>query len=90
MFRLSDRQGKLFDAYGLMTPHKKAACEKSWAGPFHEKALPILLETEPEFSELYDERMGRPNLSGCITCGSAYLERNAQSDGHGSSWRIGI
>ena len=74
MFRLSDHQGKLFDAYGLMTPHKKAACEKSWAGPFREKALPILLRAEPEFAELYDERMGRPNCPVALLAGLHILK----------------
>ncbi len=74
MFRLSDRQGKLFDAYGLMTPQKKAACEKSWAGPFHEKALPILLGAEPEFAELYDDRMGRPNCPVALLAGLHMLK----------------
>ncbi|MEK7407938.1 MAG: transposase, partial [Acidobacteriota bacterium] len=74
MFRLSDRQGKLFDAYGLMTPHKKAACEKSWAGPFHEKALPVLLGAEPEFAEIYDERMGRPNCPVALLAGLHILK----------------
>lgn len=74
MFRLSDRQGKLFDAYGLMTPQKKAACEKSWAGPFHEKALPVLLVAEPEFAGLYDERMGRPNCPVALLSGLHILK----------------
>ena len=74
MFRLSDRQGKLFDAYGLMTPSKKAACEKSWAGPFHEKALPILFGTEPEFVQLYDKRMGRPNCPVALLAGLHILK----------------
>ena len=74
MFRLSDRQGKLFDASGLMTPQKRTACEKSWAGPFHEKALPILLRAEPEFAELYDERMGRPNCPVALLAGLHILK----------------
>ena len=74
MFRLSDRQGKLFDAYGLMTPGKKAACERSWAGPFHEKALPILFGAESEFAELYDERMGRPNCPVALLAGLHILK----------------
>lgn len=74
MFRPSDTQGKLFDAYGLMTPHKKAACEKSWAGPFHEKALPILFRAEPGFAGLYDERMGRPNCPVALLAGLHVLK----------------
>ena len=74
MFRLSDRQGKLFDAYGLMTPQKKAACEKSWAGPFHVHALPVLLGAEPEFAELYAERMGRPNCPVALLAGLHILK----------------
>jgi hypothetical protein len=74
MFRPSDCQGKLFDAGGLMTPHKKAACEKSWAGPFYEKALPILFRAEPEFAEFYDERMGRPNCPVALLVGLHILK----------------
>jgi hypothetical protein len=74
MFRPTDKQGKLFDAYGLMTSEKRSACEKSWAGAFRERALPILLKAETEFAELYDERMGRPNVPVSLIIGALLLK----------------
>ena len=74
MFRPTDKQGKLFDAYGLMTPDKRGACEKSWAGVFRERALPILLKAETKFAELYDNRMGRPNVSIALIIGTLLLK----------------
>ena len=74
MFKPTDKQGKLFDAYGLMTQKKRSACEKSWPGAFNERALPILLKAEPEFAELYDERMGRPNVPVSLIIGTLLLK----------------
>jgi len=46
MFRPTDPQAEMFSAAGLLPPRKREACEKSWAGPFREKALPILLRAD--------------------------------------------
>ena len=74
MYRATDRQRDLFDAGGLIPPQKRAACEKSWAGPFREKALPMLLRAEPEFAEFYDEDNGRPNRSVALVLGTLILK----------------
>ncbi|MFQ5507345.1 MAG: transposase [Planctomycetota bacterium] len=49
-------------------------CEKSWAGPFREKVLPILLRSEPEFAEFYDDENGRPNRSVALVMGTLILK----------------
>jgi hypothetical protein len=64
----------MFGAAGLLAPGKRAACEKSWAGPFREKALPILLRTEPEFAKFYDEDNGRPNRPVALVLGTLILK----------------
>lgn len=74
MFRITDMQGKLFDAAGLMTQEKREACEKSWAGAFREHSLPILLKAETDFANLYDDRMGRPNVPVSLITGVLLLK----------------
>ncbi|MFH1844121.1 MAG: transposase [bacterium] len=61
MYRPSDPQKALFDAGGLLPPAKRERCERSWAGAFRRRALPILREIEDEFADLFDPEMGRPN-----------------------------
>lgn len=81
MFRATDPQQDMFAAERLLPPKKRAACEKSWAGPFREKALPILLRSEPEFAEFYDEGNGRPNKSVALVLGTLVLkEANDMTD----------
>jgi hypothetical protein len=64
-----------------MTGKRRAALEKSWSGPFRARALPILLGAEPEFKELYDPTMGRPNRSVALVLGTLILkEINDLSD----------
>ena len=74
MYRATDPQRDMFDAGGLIPPQKREACEKSWAGHFREKALPILLRAEPEFAEFYDEGNGRPNRSVALVLGTLILK----------------
>jgi hypothetical protein len=74
MFRATNPQGELFNAAGLLPPNKREACEKSWAGPFREKALPILLRAELEFAEFYDEDNGRPNRPVALVLGMLILK----------------
>lgn len=73
MFRPTDPQLELFGTSGLLTAKKRAACEKSWAGPFREKALPILLRAEGEFAEFYDDENGRPNRAVALVLGTLIL-----------------
>jgi IS5 family transposase len=74
MFKLSEAQRDLFAVNNLMSPEKQSACEKSWAGAFRSRALPILLRTEPEFAELYDSVTGRPNRSVALVLGVLILK----------------
>jgi len=74
MYRPTDPQQDMFNATGLLPPKKRAACEKSWAGSFREKALPILLRAEPEFAAFYDEGNGRPNRSVALVLGTLVLK----------------
>jgi hypothetical protein len=61
MYRPSNPQKPLFDAGGLLPPEKRERCEKSWAGAFRRRALPILRKVEGEFADLFDPEEGRPN-----------------------------
>jgi hypothetical protein len=74
MYRRTDLQKTFFDAAGLMSEEKRKACEKSWAGPFKEKALPILLKREDDFAELFDLENGRPNRSVALVVGILLLK----------------
>ena len=75
MFRPTDSQQEMFNSVAALLPaNKRAACEKSWAGPFREKALPILLRAEQEFAEFYDDGNGRPNRSVALVLGTLILK----------------
>ena len=74
MFRASDPERKLSDAAGLMPPEKREECERSWAGPFRQKALPILVRMETSFAELFDPDMGRPNRPVPLVLGVLILK----------------
>lgn len=74
MFKLTDPQRSLFEVGSLMPEAKREACRRSWAGPFREKVLPMLLAHENEFAELYDPREGRPNKSTALVVGTLVLQ----------------
>ena len=74
MFRSTDRQSPLFSTGNLMPEATRAAVEKSWAKPFREKVLPILLRHEGEFAALYDGGNGRPNKSVGLILGTLILK----------------
>ncbi|MBI4371051.1 MAG: transposase [Elusimicrobia bacterium] len=74
MFKRSDAQRDLFAVNSLMSSEKQSACEKSWAGPFRSRALPILLRAEPEFAELFDAVTGRPNRPVALVLGTLILK----------------
>ena len=82
MYRRTDPQRSLFEAGILMPQVKREACRRSWAGPFREKVLPILLKHEDDFAELYDPQEGRPNKSVALVVGTLLLkEMNDLTDG---------
>jgi hypothetical protein len=74
MFRETDPQRPLFSAGGLMSPEKRAQCEKSWAGPFRDKALPILIRHEADFADLFHPDNGRPNRPVPLVVGVLILK----------------
>lgn len=74
MFKLSEAQRDLFAVNNLMSPEKLRACEKSWAGPFRSRALPILLRSEPEFAKMFDAVTGRPNRPVALVLGALILK----------------
>lgn len=74
MYRRTERQRSLFEVGTLMPEDKREACRKSWAGPFREKALPILLKREDDFAELFDPKDGRPNRSVALVTGILILK----------------
>jgi len=74
MYKPTDRQRSLFEV-GMMLPQKKRVqCEKSWAGAFREKALPLLLKRESDFAALFDDTNGRPNKSVALVVGTLLLK----------------
>ncbi|MGH9786101.1 MAG: transposase [Terriglobia bacterium] len=74
MYKPSDPQKSLFDAAGLLPPHKREECEKSWAGAFRRHALPILRKVEDEFADLFDPEEGRPNRPVPMVVGTLILK----------------
>lgn len=74
MFKPSDPQKPLFDAGGLLPAEKRARCEKTWAGPFREHALPILRKIEGDFADLFDPSEGRPNRPVELVVGTLILK----------------
>lgn len=74
MYRPSDPQKPLFDAGGLLPPEKRERCEKSWAGVFRRKALPILRGVEDEFADLFHPEEGRPNRPVELVLGTLILK----------------
>jgi hypothetical protein len=74
MFRRTERQRSLFEVGTLMPETKREACRRSWAGPFREKVLPMLLAHENDFAELYAAGEGRPNKSVALVVGTLLLQ----------------
>lgn len=74
MYRRTEKQRSLFEVGTLMPEEKRQACKRSWAGPFREKALPILLKREDDFAELFDPAEGRPNRSIALVAGILILK----------------
>lgn len=75
MYQPSDPQLPLFDASAVtLPPEKRERCEKSWAGPFRDQALPLLKGIEGEFAGLYHPELGRPNRPVALLLGTLVLE----------------
>ena len=74
MFRRTQVYAPGYDAEGLLPRVQAEQCEKSWAGPFRRQALPILIEVEDQFTDLYDAKTGRPNRSVALLLGVHILK----------------
>jgi len=73
MFKPTDRQMRL-ESPGLWLPEGAAQRLKaSWAEPFQQKILPLLLQAEDDFRELYSD-IGRPNWSIARLLGICLLQ----------------
>ncbi len=74
MFVKKSPQKTLFDAEFLMSEAKRKRLEKTWAVPFRDEIMPILLEIEPEFAHKYHETHGAPNKSVAVMLGLTILQ----------------
>lgn len=59
MFRKRNPQGSLFESSFLLPPEKQKRLDKTWAGQFRDKALPLI--DEQAFADFYCRDNGRPN-----------------------------
>jgi hypothetical protein len=74
MFRGKSVQTSIFDVEMQAGPEKVARLKSSWAGPFRQYALPLLLEFEPQLACYYHERLGAPSKPGALMLGLVILK----------------
>jgi transposase len=74
MFVQKSPQKTLLDAEFLLPESKRKRLEKTWAGPFRDEILPILVEIEPEFAHKYHQTQGAPNKSVAVMLGLNILQ----------------
>ncbi len=74
MFKKTDRQVALFDTASSLPSGARRRLEKSWAGGFARKLLPVLLEQETAFATLYSDKLSRPNWSVARMLGLMLLQ----------------
>ena len=75
MFLKTDSQGSLGSLDVLLSPKKIEYLQnKHWAGPFRDKALPVLLAAEDDFAPLFCEDNGRPNKPVAVVLGVLILK----------------
>ncbi len=74
MYKDTDRQVPLFGVDNKMTDKQREKLSDTWAPVFVEKVFPILLKSESDFADLYDERMGRPAKSIARKLGICLLQ----------------
>ncbi len=75
MFRETSRQRTIFEVDSQLSESVKRRLGDSWAVEFASKVLPILLESEDEFSALYCADNGRPNWSIARMLGLCILQQ---------------
>jgi hypothetical protein len=74
MFVEKSLQKTLFEPEFILPESKRKRLEKTWAGPFRDEILPILVEIEPEFAHKYHETQGAPNKSVAVMLGLNILQ----------------
>jgi len=72
VFRLKRTQKSIFDHDVYLPPDKAEALEKTWAGPFRRKILPLI--EEEKFAPFYCPNNGRPNVPVSIMTGLSILK----------------
>lgn len=74
-------QGFFSELGSWLYPSKVERLKNSWAGPFREHILPLLIESEENFAHLYSENMGAPNKPVSVVMGILILkEMNDMTD----------
>ena len=74
MFFPKSPQKTTLDAELQMSESKKKRLENTWAVPFRDEILPILIEIEPEFAHKYHETQGAPNKPIALMLGLNILQ----------------
>lgn len=74
MFREKTPEKDFFEPEIWMGPRKVKRIRKTWAEPFQKHILPILLESEKDFADLYSPDMGAPNKPVAILLGLLILK----------------
>ena len=74
MYKPTDRQL----SFGALQPHLSAGARKrlesSWASFFVREVMPVLLDSESSFADLYSDSMGRPAWSLARKLGLMFLQ----------------
>ena len=74
MFKRTDRQRSLFESGYSVSESASSRLRVTWADGFQAKVLPILLNSESDFAELYADANGRPNWSVARMLGICVLQ----------------
>jgi hypothetical protein len=74
MYARKSGQKTLFDVENWVGPAKQKRLEKSWAGPFQEHVLPLLIGAEPKFASFYSPDRGAPNKPIAVLLGLCLLK----------------
>lgn len=74
MFKPTSRQRSIFETERRVSESVRRRLRGSWAEGFQAKVLPLLLEAEASFAELYSSETGRPNWSVARMLGICVLQ----------------
>ena len=74
MYTKKTDQTSLLDPGAWLPPGKRARLESSWAGPFRDDILPLLIEAEQSFATFYSPDRGAPNKPVAVVLGMLLLK----------------